>query len=178
MYKTVAMFAISLLLLVTNVANAASPAAPVIPDTKAGRVLSAWLKAFDSGDRQQVQRFLQTYEPQNVKRLDGEMQFQRMTGGFDLRKIEKSAPTELTALVQERVSDTFARLTLRLQKVAPYHVTDLELWVTPRPPEFALPHLAQADLLAQLQSYVDKQAAGDRFAGAVLVAKDGKPVFE
>jgi CubicO group peptidase (beta-lactamase class C family) len=178
MYKTIASFVVLLLVLGVNVVSAAAPAAPVIPQTRAGRTLSAWLKAFNSGDRQQVQRFLQTYEPQNVKRLDGEMQFQRMTGGFDLRKIEKSAPTELTALVQERVSDTFARLTLRLQKVAPYHVTDLELWVTTRPPEFALPHLSQAALLAQLQAYAGKQAAADRFAGAVLVAKDGKPVFE
>jgi CubicO group peptidase (beta-lactamase class C family) len=49
---------------------------------------------------------------------------------------------------------------------------------TDRPAEFALPHMSQAALIAALEQRLASQAASDRFSGAVLLAKDGKPVFE
>lgn len=158
------------------VAQAAAP--PAVPATPAGRVLSAWLQAFDSGDRQTLKAFMQRYEPQRLPQLDGEMQFRAMTGGFDLRKIEKSAPDSITALVQEHLSDQFARLTFQVQSKPPYRITGGSLDAIPRPAQFALPHLAQAQLLAVAQTQVERQAAAGRFSGAVLIAKDGKPVYE
>jgi D-alanyl-D-alanine carboxypeptidase len=157
---------------------AAAPMMPAVPDTPAGRVLSAWLAAFDSGDRQQLLHYLQTYDPRHVKRLDEEMAFRRMTGGFDLRKITSSTPTKITALVQEHVSDSFANLELRVDDKPPYHVTAFGLGLTDRPAEFALPHLSQPALITQLQQRLQRESSGDRFAGAALIAKDGKPVFE
>jgi Beta-lactamase len=48
----------------------------------------------------------------------------------------------------------------------------------PRPPEFAIAHLGENELIVAVRKRVDAEVAADRFAGAVLVAKDGRPVFE
>ena len=166
-------------LLVAGVAvRAQSAGTPPIPGTPAGRVLTAWLQAFDSGDRAKFKAFLQRYEPQRLPQLDDEMQFRAMTGGFDLRKIEKSGADSITALVQEHLSDQFARLTFNLQSSAPPRIKNGSLEAIPRPAGFALPHLSQPELIAALQPRIEEQAAAGAFAGAVLVAKDGKPVFE
>jgi D-alanyl-D-alanine carboxypeptidase len=157
-------------------AAGAAPTIPAIPETPAGHVLSAWLQAFDSGDRAQMQRFIQTYAPTKKKQLDDQMGFERMTGGFDLRKIVSSTPTTLSALVQERLSDTFAQLTMTVKP--PQLLVRLDLMPTQRPPEFALPHLSQTELLSELAARLKRETSADRFAGTVLMAKDGKPVFE
>src|ERR1700722_13649405 len=40
-----------------------------------------------------------------------------------------------------------------------------------------MPRLSEAEATAALRQELEKATAGDRFAGAVIVAKDGKPVF-
>jgi CubicO group peptidase (beta-lactamase class C family) len=171
-----AIFAIALAFGAT-VSQAATPA-PVIPDTLAGKVLSAWLTAFDSGSREQLRQFVETYAPEKLQQLDDQVQFSKQTGGFDLRKIVSSASTKLTALVQERDSDTFAQVTLVLQEQPPHHLSAMMLMPVDRPAEFALPHLTQAELVAALNQRLPSDTASDRFSGAVLVAKNGAPVFE
>ena len=100
-----------------------------------------------------------------------------MTGGFDFKKVEESTPTKLVALVQERASDQFARLTLEVEAAEPHHISSLDLNAIPRPAEFTLPHLSQSELISAAKKNVEQEVAADRFAGAVLMAKDGKPVF-
>lgn len=171
---------LTLLLVSLGVAVAAAGAAatPIIPDTASGRVLGEWLQAFDSGNRDTFKQFLQAHEPQRVGELNDEMQFRAMTGGFDLRKIENATPTKITALVQEHISDQFARMTLQVDSAHPERIANGSIVAIDRPPEFALPHLSQGELIAALQSRVDRQTAADVFSGTVLIAKNGSPVFE
>lgn len=159
-------------------ALAAAPAAPVIPATPAGKVFAAWLQAFNSGDRSQMLKFYQTYEPDKLDRLDNLLQFRQMTGGFDLRKIVSSSPGALVVLVQERLSDTFGQATLNVGDKPPYHVASLAIEQVERPADFAIPHLTPAQLVSAASTYAQQQAAAGGFSGAVLVAKDGKPVFQ
>lgn len=158
--------------------RAAAPAAPVIPGTPAGRMLKAWLTAFDSGDRQTLKHFYQQNEPQRLPQLDDELTFRAQTGGFDLRKIETATPTRITALVQERLSDQFARLVLQVAGAPPYRIVNGSIAAIERPAEFALPHLSQAQLVAAIAQRAQQEAAAGRFAGAVLVAKGAQPVFQ
>lgn len=147
------------------------------PDTPAGHQGAAWLESFNRGDHDTFRDFLQKNFPSRVGDLDRELSFRRMTGGFDLKKLEESTPTTLTALVQERSSDQMARLTLEVAAAEPHQITKLDLRAIPRPADFGLPHLAQADLIAASKKDIETEVASDRFAGAVLIAKDGKPVF-
>ena len=78
------------------------PAQVTVPTTPAGTVLSAWLDAFNSGDRARLTDYLAKYEPDHKAAVDSLMNFRDQTGGFTLIRIEKSGPLHLEALVKER----------------------------------------------------------------------------
>ena len=79
-----------------------------IPDTAAGRVLAAWLEAFNSGDQALFDVYQQKYDPAPDLPPDAVMAFRARTGGFDLVGIHKSEPLHIEFLVQERAGDTRA----------------------------------------------------------------------
>src|SRR5580700_5486988 len=148
-----------------------------VPKTPAGEQFSAWFAAFNSGERAQLESFRSHFLKPEEHKVDGAFAFRQQVGGFDLKKIEESGPTKLSVLVEERNSDQFARITIEVEAAAPHHVTHLELRAIDRPAEFALPRLSQPDLVAALRAKLEKDSAADKFAGAVLLAKDGKPIF-
>jgi D-alanyl-D-alanine carboxypeptidase len=149
---------------------------PALPDTAAGKMLGAWLVAFNSGG-QVYRTFVQTSFPSRAAVLDRDVEFRARTGGFELRKIEESTPTTVTALVQSRESDQFARLVLEVDAAEPHPITRVSVRAIPRPAEFPLPHLTESELRAAAQAKAEKAAANDRFAGAILVANNGRQVF-
>jgi len=104
-------------------------AQPAIPETPAGRTFKAWLTAFNSGDRAQLDAYLHKYDPS--KSLDNEMQFRGMTGGFDLLQIVKSEPLHLEFLVKERRGDTQAIGKLDVKEGDPALVADFGLRALP-----------------------------------------------
>lgn len=152
-------------------------AQPQFPDTPAGHQCGAWLLAFNSGNRETYRAFLEKNFPSRLQYLDPEMGFRQATGGFDLKKMEDSSNTKIVALVQERDSDQMARLECEVEKSDPHAIANLDLNAIPRPAEFALPHMSESDLLAALRKKLEQDSAADRFSGAVMVAKNGKPVF-
>jgi hypothetical protein len=74
-----------------------------IPDSPAGRAVSAWLEAFNSGDRTRLDDYFKKYEPS--KHADDFMSFRDRVGGFDLLSIEKSEPNRIVFLLKERNSE-------------------------------------------------------------------------
>ncbi|HXY24557.1 MAG TPA: serine hydrolase domain-containing protein [Candidatus Acidoferrum sp.] len=147
------------------------------PDTPAAHQFAAWLEVFNSGDRAKMLEFLQKNQPDRAGDIDGEIGFRRMTGGFVFKKAEESTATHFSGVVKERESDTFARFAIDVEAAEPHHITKFDLNQIPIPAEFALPRMSQDPALAALRVEIEKQVAADHFAGAVLVAKDGKPVF-
>jgi D-alanyl-D-alanine carboxypeptidase len=153
------------------------------------RLFAAWLDAFNSGDQERYAEFLAAKFPARLMFLGEEMGFRELTGGFDLRKLEQASATEVTGLVQERASDQFARFDLQLaldldaavsgEAVAarPYKIAQLSLVAIPRPAAFPIARLTQKDVIAGVEALLRRDAAADRFAGAVLVAKDGHVLF-
>jgi CubicO group peptidase (beta-lactamase class C family) len=163
--------------LVLSAVEATCAAQMQFPDTPAGHQGAAWLEAFNTGSRGSFGEFLQKNFPSRAENLDQEMRFREMTGGFELRKLEESTPTKLVALMQERISDQFARLTLEVEAAEPHRITNESLMAIARPAEFPLPHMSESDLIASLRKKLDEDAAANRFAGSVLVAENGRPVF-
>jgi CubicO group peptidase (beta-lactamase class C family) len=147
------------------------------PDTPAGRQAAAWLEAFNGGNLDRYREFLQKNFPERAAGVEQRFRFREMTGGFELRKMEESTPTKLSALIQERRSDQFARLTLEVDNSEIHQITRLDIFATSRPADFALPHLSDSELVATLRKKLQEDAAADQFSGAVLVAKDGKAIF-
>src|SRR5260370_11777072 len=165
------------LLLCALIASFACTAQSPVPDTPAGHQFSAWLVAFNSGDHAALRQFLEKNFLSRVANIGQEFNFRDQTGGFDFKKTEESTPTRFVALVKERTSDTFARAEMEVEAGEPHQITRFGLRAVPRPSEFPSPRLSEKELVAALKMKLEQDAAADRFAGAVLLAKYRNPVF-
>jgi D-alanyl-D-alanine carboxypeptidase len=141
------------------------------------RQVSAWLDVFNSGDREQYAEFLADSFPSRLTDLDKAMAFRELTGGFDLRKLERVSATEAVGLVQERASDQFARFELTLAATEPHVIVSLDLTAIPRPAEFPIARLTEGEAIAGIQDVLREAAAEDRFSGVVLIEKNGQVLF-
>jgi D-alanyl-D-alanine carboxypeptidase len=148
------------------------------PKTPAGEQFSAWLAALNSGDRAKMEEILTHFKDRGEREVNGMMGFRHRTGGFDLKKIEETSPLRISGLLQERDSDQFARFTMDVEAEVPHKITRFDLNAIPRPTEFPVERMSQSELLAALNEKLEKDSAADKFAGAVIVAKDGKVIFK
>jgi CubicO group peptidase (beta-lactamase class C family) len=80
--------------------------------------------------------------------------------------------------MQERGSDQFAEATLNVDSTPTHHIQGIQLRAIARPAAFAIKRLDEKALITAARARAEQDAAADRFAGAVLIARDGKPVFE
>jgi CubicO group peptidase (beta-lactamase class C family) len=148
------------------------------PKTPAEEQFTAWLAALNSGDRAQMEEILGHFKDRGDREVHGMMGFRQRTGGFELKKIEETSPLRVSGLLQERDSDQFARFTMDVEAEAPHKITRFDLNAIPRPVEFPIERMSRSELLAALRDKLDKDSAADKFAGAVIVAKDGKVIFK
>ena len=91
------------------------------PDTPAGNQAKAWLEVFNAGDSEKHREFLRKNAPTRLERADREMGLRELSGGFDVKKVEESTPTKIVALVQERASDQFVRMTIEVDAGEQHH---------------------------------------------------------
>src|SRR5688572_1788673 len=105
------------------------------------RQLSAWLEAFNGGNREQLQQYLTANYPS--ANIGQQMSFRAQTGGFEFRALEQATPTSTVGLVQERDSDQFARFVLVVEPEVPHKIARLGLNAIPRPTEFPVPRVSE-----------------------------------
>jgi D-alanyl-D-alanine carboxypeptidase len=175
---------ITLLLVVVAAATSALAQAPTTPsrpkltaaEEAAARSsapfkqFSAWLDAFNSGDRDRIAKYIETNHP--TAALAGQLNFRERTGGFALRTLEYASATQVIGVVQEQgPNENFARFTLTVDGAPPHRITTFPMLVIPRPAEFALPPMTDAELASKLREKLERDAAADRFGGAALFAR-------
>jgi D-alanyl-D-alanine carboxypeptidase len=133
------------------------------------RQFASWLEAFNTGDRARVSQFLETNYP--AGNINAQMRLRSQTNGFNVRGIERASPTVVTGFVEARESDDFGQFTIVVDAAEPHRISRLDVQIVPRPPEFAIAQMDDAQLVAALRTQMDKEVAADRFAGTVLLAK-------
>jgi CubicO group peptidase (beta-lactamase class C family) len=162
-------------------------AEPKLPDTAAARQLKAWLGAFNSGDADTIRRFITNNMSKSAlkemsapERVDRELFVYKDTGGLYVTAIEKSSAHEIVVAAKMKRQEKWTRITLNVSEEAPHPITSLGIRVLQSPP-LANPgqeKLSQSQIVRELEAFLDKEVADDRFSGAALVAKDGKPIFQ
>jgi CubicO group peptidase (beta-lactamase class C family) len=180
------MLALSLLVPLACVAARSSGAdEPGLPDTPAGRQLGAWLRALHTGDAAVLRRFMEErFAPSAMQQVPPDDRaargaaLYRDTQGFVSRRVERSSDTEISLLVETKRTEEWWRVGLEVEPAAPHRITSLAVRPTLRPAD-AGPRemLSDAALVSKLDTYLKKLADADLFSGAVLVARDGKPVY-
>jgi len=120
----------ALLLLLLICAACSFAQAPVaIPDTPAGRTLSQWLDAFNSGDQAKIDAYIKDRSPKTT--LDFFHSFRAQTGGFDLLSIESSEPLQIKFRVKEKASTMVAIGSILLNTAEPHLVDNFGLRAIP-----------------------------------------------
>lgn len=168
---------VAALLFFINGACLAQSQLPQLPDTPAASQAKGWLEVFNAGEVEKRRAFLQKNYPSRLERFDRETEMRRATGGFDVLKVLESTATKIVLLVQERLGDQIAQFSVEVEPAPPHAIKQFQFQVLPRTGEFAISHLSESELVSSLRKRVDELVAADLFSGAVLVAKDGKPVF-
>ena len=143
----------------------------------ATRHLTSWLAAFDGADWNAYEAFVRENFATEPEAMFQSLRFRQQTGGFDLKKIEAETPLHVTALIQERDSDLLARTVVEVEQAEPHRIRTLHTQPIARPPDMAVPHLDEKELIASLGDRIQRAVSADKFAGAVLVAKNGNPIF-
>jgi CubicO group peptidase (beta-lactamase class C family) len=154
-----------------------------IPTTAAGKLLSQWLEAFNSGSKDKIQEFQSKHlEPAQdpAGRLNRALEFSKQTGGFELVKIETSSEKEIIATAKEKNSAHRARLSLHVSEdnsewVGEFSIRPIQAAETEPPPPAKKP---VNQLVQDVDGKLAKLAADDKFSGAALVAKDGQVLWE
>src|SRR2546428_651076 len=72
-----------------------------IPNTPAGKVLRAWVDAYNSVDSARVAIFFRTYSVEDA--LRGAFAFRKMTGGLDLLSVQVSEPRHVEFMTRFRL---------------------------------------------------------------------------
>ncbi len=104
--------------------------------------------------------------------------FRGDTGGFTLVRIEKSTPTVITVLLEERDSRRLARLELEVTDTAKPTVVSSTLRDAPRTTDLPLARLSEAETVSAVSAKIDDLVKTDRFGGAVLIGHRGRIVFQ
>src|SRR5215510_13391946 len=123
---------VAVLLFFISGACVAQSALSQLPDTPAANQAKGWLEVFNAGDVEKRREFLQKNYPSRLERFDRETEMRRGTGGFDVKKIEESAPTKIVLLIQERLGDQIARFTVEVEPAPPHVIKQFQFQVLPR----------------------------------------------
>ncbi|HET9803334.1 MAG TPA: S41 family peptidase [Candidatus Acidoferrum sp.] len=121
-------FAMAFLILTATLARPIS-AQVAIPGTPAGGTLQAWLTAFNSGDKAQMEAYTHKFDAKGS--ADRMMGFRNQTGGFELVQIVKSERLHIEFLLKERNSSTKAIGNLDVKDADPAEVVGFGLQALP-----------------------------------------------
>lgn len=160
-------------------------AAAVIPDTFAGRRLAATVRALNDGSPEVLTKFLaENYAASALAqrsvaaRAPALANIHRNTRGFEVRRIVNSSDMLINVLAQDRIAGDWYRLSIEVEPEAPYGMLGFGSRPIPAPPGAGgSGKLSDEQISQQLGEYLQKLVDADLFSGAVLVTRNGTPVF-
>ena len=161
-------------------------AAPAVPDTAAGRQFSIWLQAINGDAPEMLLAFsrdhfaLRASDDASRKRAEDWLQTGQTMDGFDVVRFESAGASELTAIARARnLESNFFAIRVEVDPNPPNLVTGFRLGRAPRPSDIPpIVRMTEALAIAALKAELDKESAEDRFAGAVMISRNGKRIFE
>jgi CubicO group peptidase (beta-lactamase class C family) len=148
-----------------------------IPYSPLNQRFSAWLDAFNSGERERLQESLQDFKNPIEQDIDQEWHFAQMTGGLVLKKIEKVNSKELIGVFQEKDSGQFVRLIFEIEPEFPYCITKLDGKKMSTPDEFKIERMSEFQAIETFKERLNELVNKRKFSGSVLIAKREKPIF-
>ena len=162
----------SLLLFAATLAAAPASETPVL------HVFRQWLEAFNSGDAARISAFWQKYGKDRTEdHVSGDIRLRQMTEGMTIDKVLQETETHLVVRMKEN-RGAWSESTMDLATTNPPVVAGLMGHPTPPPEGSANRAAGDQDLAARVRDHVTTLTGPDEFSGAVLIAHNGKIVFD
>ena len=164
---------------------AEEPAKVIFPATPAGRIVAAYLEAFNGDDTGGLRAFLEAnLSPGAIaqrpveQRLKGLRQMKNDIGALVPMKIVEAREDAITVVAQG-AKGSWLEISFAFEKDAPDKMIGARFKMLDEPPDLNEPTtpLTEAELLAEIDSLVDGLVATDDFSGVVLVARGEAPLF-
>lgn len=162
-----------------------------MPDTPAGKRMAEWLAAGNSLDREAVRQFTSSSQApppgggpvpaEHVERVTNrQFGMFKDAGGFELGKVVASpSPERITVALRAKRTGYWKLAGLNVTSESPHSLLGFGVLGTEAPADL-LPkrRLSKQEVRARIDALVDRLVAADAFSGVILVAKDGKPIYE
>jgi D-alanyl-D-alanine carboxypeptidase len=164
---------------------AAEPAKMEFPDTPAGRLVAAYIEAFNSVDAGALRAFLEAnLSPGAIaqrpvdQRLKALQQIKESAGTLEPAKIIESREDAIT-LVARGSKGSWLEIGFAFEANPPVKMIGARFKMMSEPPDLNEPTgpLTEAGLLAEIDGLVDGLVEKDEFSGVVLVARGEAPMF-
>ena len=156
---------------------------PDLPRTPAGNHVEAYVKAFNSGE-EAMKEFFRDHASKDAlndasveQRVERYRQMHERLGSLTLEKVLASREDFVSALFHAGNTGQ-VRIDFEFEKSSPYGLVGIRVEDSRGeglPPN---PKRDNAELIAAVTDLLAKSASSDEFSGAVLIAQDGKPIFE
>ena len=101
------------------------------------------------------------------------------TRGIEFHSVQEAKPNEVTVLLRSKLTGQWLALIVRVEPEEPHRIAGLGLR-PPKAPAGAQPikSLTNEQIAQKMKALMNKLADADVFSGAVLLAKDGVPIFK
>ena len=157
--------------------------APKLPGTPVGKRVAAYFAAFNAGEQAMRGFIADNFAPDALKsrpmdeRLGIYRQLKTDLGGLDLRQVEEARDNIAGVLAQSQKGNWF-KLGFEFEPKGEHKLLGIRIENTEPPPDPNLPKLTEAQVLNSLEAYLAEQAKADEFSGTVLVAREGRVLYE
>lgn len=148
-----------------------------LAQTAAQRQLAGLLDVMNRGDRDGILSYFEKHYPTSPNKGESAVQLAENTGGFELLKTLDATETSVTALVTAKSKDQFSKLTLTAEAPEPHRITSVRLEPATRPPEYTPVRMTETAAIAAIRAETERLASQDKFAGAVMISKNGAPIL-
>ena len=144
------------------------------------------IRLIESGKRPEMQKYMkENYASEFLARvsIDAHSDFmlrqQDQMRGVEVLSIKETSATSVEARLKSKLTSNEVVLIVGTEANAPNRINNLGQR-RPRPEPGAQPtkKLTEAEMAKELDTFVQKLADADLFSGAVLVAKDGKTIYQ
>ena len=149
-----------------------------LPETPAGKKLDAWVAAINAGSQAKIVA-LHAGEHDAKRNVSNDVEFADRTGGLDIHTVERATPTEIAVIARTRTPETWLRIEMTVESAPPHAIARLGFMPAPPPIDaVGKDQLSDAEIVKRLDAFLDKLVKAERFSGTVLVARDGRTLYE
>lgn len=142
------------------------------------------VKYLNDGNRAAFQKYVEENYSARMKEMPMERHLNFFSSvydnsrGYEISGVQETKENQATLLVKSKLTSEWDALLVNVEAEAPYRITGIG-FRPPKPPETnSSKKLSEKEIAREMDVFLKKLSAADIFSGAVLLAKDGVPVYK